>query len=67
VIIFTLMIGTLTPPMGMILFVVSKSHGVEMHRLIRATMPWLIPLVLVLLAMILYPPIVTALPNFFMS
>jgi hypothetical protein len=30
-------------------------------------MPWLIPLVLVLLAMILYPPIVTALPNFFMS
>jgi TRAP-type C4-dicarboxylate transport system permease large subunit len=53
--------------MGMILFVVSKSHGVEMHRLIRATMPWLIPLVLVLLAMILYPPIVTALPNFFMS
>ena len=67
VIIFTLMIGTLTPPMGMILFVVSKSHGVEMHRLIRATMPWLIPLVLVLVAMILYPPIVTALPNFFMS
>lgn len=67
VIIFTLMIGTLTPPMGMILFVVSKSHGVEMHRLIRATMPWLIPLVLVLLAMILYPPIVTALPHFFMS
>lgn len=67
VIIFTLMIGTLTPPMGMILFVVSKSHGVEMHRLIRATMPWLIPLVLVLLAMILYPPIVTALPRLFMS
>jgi len=67
VIIFTLMIGTLTPPMGMILFVVSKSHGVEMHRLIRATMPWLIPLVLVLLAMILYPPIVTALPQLFMS
>jgi tripartite ATP-independent transporter DctM subunit len=44
VIIFTLMIGTLTPPMGMILFVVAKSHGVEMHRLIRATMPLLIPL-----------------------
>lgn len=66
IIIFTLMIGTLTPPMGMILFVVSKSHGVEMHRLIRATWPWLIPLVLVLLAMILYPPIVTALPNLLM-
>jgi tripartite ATP-independent transporter DctM subunit len=67
VIIFTLMIGTLTPPMGMILFVVSKSHGVKMHRLIRAVLPWLIPLLLVLLAMILYPPIVTALPRLVMN
>lgn len=66
VVIFTLMIGTLTPPMGMILFVVSKSHGVEMHKVIRATVPWLIPLVLVLVAMILYPSIVTALPKLFM-
>jgi TRAP-type C4-dicarboxylate transport system permease large subunit len=66
-IIFTLMIGTLTPPMGMILFVVSKSHGVEMHRLIRATMPWLIPLIIVQILMILYPPFILALPRLFMS
>jgi tripartite ATP-independent transporter DctM subunit len=66
VVIFTLMIGTLTPPMGMILFVVSKSHGVPIHQLIRATWPWLLPLLLVLVAMILYPPIVMALPRFFM-
>jgi tripartite ATP-independent transporter DctM subunit len=66
-IIFTLMIGTLTPPMGMILFVVSKSHGVEMHRLIRATMPWLIPLIIVQILMIMYPPFILALPRLFMS
>ena len=66
-IIFTLMIGTLTPPMGMILFVVSKSHGVEMHRLIRATIPWLIPLIIVQILMIVYPPFILALPRLFMS
>jgi TRAP-type C4-dicarboxylate transport system permease large subunit len=53
--------------MGMILFVVSKSHGVEMHRLIRATMPWLIPLIIVQILMILYPPLILALPRLFMS
>lgn len=67
VVILTLMIGTITPPMGMVLFVVAQSHDYPVHKLAVAILPWLIPLLIVLLAMVLYPPIVTFLPNLFMG
>jgi len=67
VVIFTLMIGTLTPPMGMVLFVVAQSHQLPVHRLTVAVLPWLIPLLVVLGIMILFPGTVTFLPNLFLS
>ena len=67
VVIFTLMIGTLTPPMGMVLFVVAQSHQLPVHRLTVAVLPWLIPLLVVLGIMIFFPSTVTFLPNLFLS
>ena len=67
VVILTLMIGTITPPMGMVLFVVAQSHDYPVHKLAVAILPWLLPLLIVLVAMVLYPPIVTFLPNLFMG
>lgn len=67
VVIFTLMIGTLTPPMGMVLFVVAQSHQLPVHRLAVAVMPWLIPLLVVLAIMIFFPATVTFLPNLFLN
>ena len=66
VVIFTLMLGTLTPPMGMVLFVVAQSHGLPVHRLAVAVLPWLAPMVAVLALMIFVPATVTALPGLFL-
>lgn len=63
VFIFNLMIGLMTPPMGVGLFVVSGVSGIRLETLIRATIPFLIPLVVVLILLILVPGIVTWLPN----
>jgi len=63
VMVLNLMIGTLTPPFGMVIFIMSKVSGVPIERVIRATMPFLIPLGVVLLLITLYPSLVTFLPN----
>jgi TRAP-type C4-dicarboxylate transport system permease large subunit len=60
------MLGTLTPPMGMVLFVVAQSHGLPVHRLAVAVLPWLAPMVAVLALMIFVPATVTALPGLFL-
>ncbi|WP_299845046.1 TRAP transporter large permease [uncultured Paracoccus sp.] len=63
VFIFNLMIGLMTPPMGVGLFVVSGVSGIRLETLIRATIPFLVPLVAVLILLILVPGFVTGLPN----
>lgn len=63
VLVFNLMIGLMTPPMGVGLFVVSSVSGVRMEAITREVLPMLIPLVIVLLLLILFPPLVTALPD----
>ena len=57
------MIGTITPPVGVVLFVTSKIAGVTFEAMSRAIMPWLIPLLAVLLAITLFPPLTTAVPG----
>ena len=63
VLVFNLMIGLMTPPMGVGLFVVSSVGQIKLEELIRETMPFIVPLVGVLVLLILFPPLVTALPN----
>ena len=63
VFIFNLMIGLMTPPMGIGLFVVSGVSGIGFNRLARASVPFLLPLAAVLLLLILFPSLVTFLPN----
>jgi len=61
--VLNLMIGTLTPPVGIVLFVVAKVAELPFERVTRATMPFLVPLVAVLAAITLYPPLTTWLPG----
>jgi tripartite ATP-independent transporter DctM subunit len=64
-VIFTLnlMIGTLTPPVGSVLFVTARVAGISFDRVTRATMPFLVPLLVVLLAITFWPPLTTWLPG----
>jgi tripartite ATP-independent transporter DctM subunit len=59
--VLNLMIGTITPPVGVVLFVTAKVADVPYERLARAVLPFLVPLLLVLLAVTFVPPLTTTL------
>ena len=58
-----LMIGLLTPPFGMGLFTVQKVAGISFARVARGTAPFILPLVVVLLLITIFPGMVLFLPN----
>lgn len=61
--ILNLMIGLLTPPVAVVLFVLSKVSGVGFERCVRATMPFLVPLLFVLLLTMVLPQLTLWLPS----
>ena len=61
--VFNMMIGILTPPFGGALFVVSRVSGIPYHRLAWSILPFILPLIGLLIVMILVPEIVTWLPG----
>ncbi|MES2787355.1 MAG: TRAP transporter large permease [Pseudomonadota bacterium] len=58
-----LMIGLITPPMGMSLFVVQQVTGVPFDRLVRAVAPFLVALIAVLVIVTYVPSLSLALPR----
>lgn len=62
VMVLNLMIGLLTPPIGMSLYAVSRVAEVSFDRLVRAIMPFYVPLVIVLLLLTFIPTLSTFLP-----
>ena len=55
ILVLNLMIGLLTPPVGMVLFVLQKVSGLSFERTVAAVAPWMVPL-LVTLGLITYVP-----------
>jgi tripartite ATP-independent transporter DctM subunit len=65
--VLNLMIGTVTPPVGVVLFVTSKVAGISFEAMSRAILPWLVPLLVVLAGITLWPPLTTWLPRLVMG
>jgi len=65
VFIFNLMLGTITPPVGIVLFVTAKVADLSFDKVCRATLPFLWPLFAVLAAITVFPVLTTGLPNAF--
>lgn len=63
IVILNLMLGLLTPPVGMVLFVLSRVSKVPFEQCVRATVPFLVPLLAVLLLLTFVPSLVLWLPN----
>ncbi|WP_311064486.1 TRAP transporter large permease [Halomonas sp. DWK9] len=63
VVIFNLMMGLITPPMGLCLFVADSVSGVGMGPIIRRIMPMLAVQFLILLLITFVPSLVTFLPR----
>ena len=63
IMIVNLMIGVVTPPVGIVLYVTSNVAKVSANRVIKATTPFLIPLLITLLLITYVPAITNFLPN----
>ena len=65
--VLNLMLGLLTPPFGMVLFVMAQISGLKFEEVVEATFPVLIPLFIVLALITIFPVLVTGLPDMLMG
>ena len=63
IMILNLMIGVVTPPVGVVLYVTSNVAKVSADRVIKATVPFLLPLFIVLMIVTFIPAVTNFLPN----
>jgi tripartite ATP-independent transporter DctM subunit len=63
IITLNLMIGLLHPPLGMVLFVLARIAKLSVERTTMAILPWLVPLMLALIAITYIPAITLWLPQ----
>jgi tripartite ATP-independent transporter DctM subunit len=67
VVVFNLMIGLLTPPMGLALFLVADIAKVTMKDVLREMVPFYVPLLVTLMIITYVPAITTWLPRWAMG
>ena len=62
-----LILGTIHPPIGVVLFVMARIADVTFEQISRAILPWLVPLLIVLAAITVWPPLTLWLPGLVMN
>ena len=67
VVVFNLMIGLVTPPMGLSLYLVADIAKVKMKDVLREMLPFYVPLVLTLLLITYVPWFTTSVPQYFVG
>ncbi|MCG8548646.1 MAG: TRAP transporter large permease [Alphaproteobacteria bacterium] len=63
IMVLNLMIGQLTPPFGIVLYILQRVGDIAYDQLVRALLPFYGPIGIVLILTILYAPIATWLPS----
>ncbi|WP_224414483.1 TRAP transporter large permease [Modicisalibacter tunisiensis] len=63
IMVLNLMIGLLTPPVGMVIYVLSRVSNIPFERCMRGTLPFLVPLFLALLLVTFIPALSMWLPT----
>jgi len=63
VMILSLMIGLLTPPVGTVLFVLSAALKTPVSHVFRGTLPFIVPLLVLLVILIVFPQLSLWLPD----
>ena len=63
IMVLNLILGTIHPPIGVVLFVVTRIANVSFETMSRAIIPWIVPLLVVLIAITIWPPLTLWLPR----
>ncbi|QLB12411.1 tripartite ATP-independent transporter DctM subunit [Bisgaardia hudsonensis] len=61
-----MMVGILTPPMGMALFVVARVGNMSVSTVTKGVLPFLVPIFVTLILITFFPSIITFIPNLIM-
>ena len=61
----TILVGTITPPVGMMLYIVASISDIPVYEV--EVWPFVIVIGMVILIMVLFPPLTTFLPTYFMG
>jgi tripartite ATP-independent transporter DctM subunit len=65
IMVLNLMIGLLTPPVGMLLYILARVANISFERTTKACLPFLVPLLVSLALVTYWPSMVMFLPNLF--
>jgi len=65
VVVVNAMIGLITPPYGVLLFVINATTGIPLKSIIREVLPFLAVLIVALMIITLVPDVVLFLPRLF--
>ena len=65
IMVLNLMIGLLTPPVGMVLYILARVANISFERTTKACLPFLVPLLVSLALVTYWPAMVMFLPNLF--
>jgi len=65
VMVVNVMIGLITPPYGMLLFVINGATGIPIRDIVREIVPYMLSLFVALLVLILMPDLTLWLPRQF--
>jgi tripartite ATP-independent transporter DctM subunit len=63
IMVFNLMIGLVTPPVGTVLYTLMRVTGLSLERISIAMIPWYIPLAVTLVIIVLFPGLSVWLPG----
>ncbi len=63
--VLTLSVGVITPPFGNVLYVLVRITGQPYETVVRAVLPFLLPILAIIALLILFPAVITFLPGLF--
>ena len=61
--VLNLMLGQLTPPFGIVLYILMEVGEMPFDKLVKALVPFYLPILVVLALTVAFPPLVTWLPG----
>ena len=65
VLVMAVVIGSVTPPVGILTYICCSIAGITISQAFRGLVPFCAVLIIVLMAVAIFPELVTAVPNFF--
>jgi tripartite ATP-independent transporter DctM subunit len=67
VVVMTLVVGVITPPVGIVLFILERISGMPLDKVIRAVLPFYVPLIIAILLVVFFPQLSLWLPGLFLG